>query len=99
MIIPSIERHWDMRQSQAADYKAKNFGWKVDGKLAILSLNRPEKKNPLTFDSYGELRDLFENMVYATDVKAVVITGEGGNFCSGGDVHEIIGPLVKAEMH
>lgn len=87
-----------MRKFQAAEYKAENFGWKVDGKIAILSLNRPEKKNPLTFDSYGELRDLFENMVYATDVKAMVITGEGGNFCSGGDVNEIIGPLVKAEM-
>ena len=57
-----------------------------------------ERKNPLTFDSYGELRDLFREMVYASDVKAVVFTGSGGNFCSGGDVHEIIGPLVKMDM-
>jgi enoyl-CoA hydratase/carnithine racemase len=58
----------------------------------------PDRKNPLTFDSYGELRDLFREMVYATDIKAMVFTGEGGNFCSGGDVHEIIGPLVKMDM-
>jgi enoyl-CoA hydratase/carnithine racemase len=87
-----------MREFKAADYKAKHFHWKVEGKVATLTLNRPDRKNPLTFDSYGELRDLFNDMVYATDVKAVVITGEGGNFCSGGDVHEIIGPLTKMEM-
>ncbi len=87
-----------MRKFIAADYKAQNFGWKVDGKVATLTLNRPEKKNPLTFDSYGELRDLFTNLVYASDVKAIVITGEGNNFCSGGDVHEIIGPLTKMDM-
>jgi enoyl-CoA hydratase/carnithine racemase len=87
-----------MRKFKAADYKATHFGWKVEGKVATLTLNRPEKKNPLTFDSYGELRDLFRDLVYATDVKAVVVTGEGGNFCSGGDVHEIIGPLTKMEM-
>jgi enoyl-CoA hydratase/carnithine racemase len=66
--------------------------------VATITLNRPERKNPLTFDSYGELRDLFRELVYASDVKAVVFTGEGGNFCSGGDVHEIIGPLVKMDM-
>lgn len=87
-----------MRNFKASEYKAKNFGWKVEGKVATLTLNRPDKKNPLTFDSYGELRDLFENLVYASDVKAVVVTGEGGNFCSGGDVHEIIGPLTKMDM-
>ena len=70
----------------------------VSGKVATITLNRPERKNPLTFDSYGELRDLFREMVYATDIKAVVFTGSGGNFCSGGDVHEIIGPLVKMDM-
>jgi enoyl-CoA hydratase/carnithine racemase len=58
-------------------------------------LNRPERKNPLTFDSYAELRDLFRALAYADDVKAVVITGAGENFCSGGDVHDIIGPLTK----
>ena len=60
-----------------------------------ITLNRPERKNPLTFDSYAELRDLFERLRNASDVKAVVIVGAGDNFCSGGDVHEIIGPLVE----
>ncbi|MBB4199244.1 enoyl-CoA hydratase [Rhodoblastus sphagnicola] len=87
-----------MREFRAADYKAQHFDWKVENKVATLTLNRPEKKNPLTFDSYGELRDLFTNLVYANDVKAVVLTGAGGNFCSGGDVHEIIGPLTKMDM-
>jgi enoyl-CoA hydratase/carnithine racemase len=68
------------------------------GKVAILTLDRPEKKNPLTFDSYAELRDLFRALGYAEDVKAVVVTGAGGNFCSGGDVHEIIGPLTRMSM-
>ncbi len=87
-----------MRTFKAAEYVAEHFKWTVEGKVATLTLNRPDKKNPLTFESYGELRDLFRNLVYAKDVKAVVITGEGGNFCSGGDVHEIIGPLTKMEM-
>ncbi|CAA7618733.1 enoyl-CoA hydratase family protein [Magnetospirillum sp. SS-4] len=87
-----------MRKFKAAEYKAQHFDWTVDGKVATLTLNRPDKKNPLTFDSYGELRDLFENLVYADDVKAVVVTGAGGNYCSGGDVHEIIGPLTKMDM-
>lgn len=76
-------------------YQARHFLWEcVDG-VATITLNRPERKNPLTFDSYAELRDLFGQLKYATDVKVVVITGAGGNFCSGGDVHEIIGPLVQ----
>src|ERR1022692_2430950 len=70
-------------------YKPKHFLWTVEGKVATITLNRPERKNPLTLESYGELRDLFRNLVYATDVKAVVFSGEGGNFCSGGDVHDI----------
>ena len=78
-----------------AGYQARHFGWSVAGAVATITLNRPERKNPLTFDSYAELRDLFGQLRYATDVKAVVVTGSGGNFCSGGDVHEIIGPLVK----
>jgi enoyl-CoA hydratase/carnithine racemase len=81
-----------------AAYAAKHFSYAFDAGIATITLNRPDKKNPLTFDSYGELRDLFRNFVYATDVKAVVFTGEGGNFCSGGDVHEIIGPLTKMSM-
>lgn len=77
-----------------ADYQARHFLWQVKDQVATITLNRPERKNPLTFDSYAELRDLFHNLKWAQDVKAVVIVGDGGNFCSGGDVHEIIGPLV-----
>ncbi len=77
-----------------AGYQAKHFLWQVKDQVATITLNRPERKNPLTFDSYAELRDLFHNLKWAQDVKAVVIVGDGGNFCSGGDVHEIIGPLV-----
>ncbi len=79
----------------AKDFRPKHFGWSVEGKVATVTLNRPERKNPLTFESYAELRDTFRALNYVSDVKTVVITGEGGNFCSGGDVHEIIGPLVK----
>lgn len=83
-----------------AAYEARNFLWETseDGKVATITLNRPERKNPLTFDSYAELRDLFRSLVYATDIKCVVVTGAGGNFCSGGDVHEIIGPLTRMSM-
>jgi len=85
-------------QFQAAGYHAKHFGWEVLGKVALVTLDRPERKNPLTFASYAELRDLFRALRYATDVKSVVIKGAGDNFCSGGDVHEIIGPLTKLDM-
>jgi enoyl-CoA hydratase/carnithine racemase len=87
-----------MKRIQLANYRATHFGYAVAGKVATITLNRPERKNPLTLESYGELRDLFREMVYATDVKAVVFTGEGGNFCSGGDVHDIIGKLVQMKM-
>jgi enoyl-CoA hydratase/carnithine racemase len=82
------------------DYAARHFRWQCsdDGRVATITLNRPEKKNPLTFDSYAELRDLFRNLAYASDVRAVVVAGEGGNFCSGGDVFEIIEPLTKMPM-
>ncbi|HTY68972.1 MAG TPA: enoyl-CoA hydratase family protein [Alphaproteobacteria bacterium] len=79
-------------------FKPRHFGWAVEGKVATVTLNRPERKNPLTFESYAELRDLFRDLVYAEAVKTVVVTGAGGNFCSGGDVHEIIGPLVAMDM-
>ena len=79
----------------AAGYEAKHFAWTVEAGVGHVTLNRPERKNPLTFDSYAELRDLFGNLKYASDVHAVVIAGAGDNFCSGGDVHEIIGPLVR----
>ena len=77
-----------------AGYQAQHFAWQVSDRVATITLNRPERKNPLTFESYAELRDLFHQLKWADDVRAVVLTGEGGNFCSGGDVHEIIGPLI-----
>ena len=85
----------------AADYRATHFRWSVTDRVATLTLDRPDKKNPLTFDSYAELRDLFRSLDGDDTVRAVVLTGAGGNFCSGGDVHEIIGPLTRmspAEM-
>ena len=81
-----------------ATYSADHFSYAFDAGVATLTLNRPDRKNPLTFDSYHELRNLFMALNHATDVKAVVLTGEGGNFCSGGDVHEIIGPLTEMSM-
>ena len=78
-----------------ADYAAQHFLWHCEDGVATITLNRPDRKNPLTFDSYAELRDLFVRLRLAPDVHVVVIQGAGGNFCSGGDVHEIIGPLVK----
>jgi enoyl-CoA hydratase/carnithine racemase len=78
--------------------EAKHFLWKAEGKVGVITLNRPERKNPLTFESYAELRDLFLTLQKANEIKAVVINGAGGNFCSGGDVHEIIGPLTKMQM-
>lgn len=81
-----------------ADYAAQHFRYKFQDGIAVITLDRAERKNPLTFDSYAELRDLFRAMALATDVKAVVITGAGENFCSGGDVHEIIGPLTQLDM-
>ena len=81
-----------------ASHQAQHFAYAFDAGVATLTLNRPERKNPLTFDSYAELRDLFRALNSATDVRVVVLTGAGGNFCSGGDVHEIIGPLTKMSM-
>ena len=82
------------------EYSARHFRWQCsdDGRVATLTLNRPQKKNPLTFESYAELRDLFRDLAHASDVRAVVLAGEGGNFCSGGDVFEIIEPLTKMPM-
>ena len=86
-----------MKVFNGASYKAEHFLWEVDQGVATLTLNRPERKNPLTFDSYGELRDLFRDLRYSKDVKIVILKGAGDNFCSGGDVHEIIGPLVRMQ--
>jgi enoyl-CoA hydratase/carnithine racemase len=80
-----------------ATYRPKHFAWTLEGKVATITLDRPERKNPLTFESYAELRDTFRELGRADGVKAVVVTGAGGNFCSGGDVHEIIGPLVRMQ--
>jgi enoyl-CoA hydratase/carnithine racemase len=84
--------------SDMAGLKPSHFRWRMDGKVAVISLDRPERKNPLTFESYAELRDTFRALPYADDVKAVVFGSNGGNFSSGGDVHEIIGPLVGMDM-
>jgi enoyl-CoA hydratase/carnithine racemase len=81
-----------------ATYEARNFQYGVRDAVASITLARPERKNPLTFDSYVELRDLFRAMSEAGDVKVIVLSGAGDNFCSGGDVHEIIGPLIKLDM-
>jgi enoyl-CoA hydratase/carnithine racemase len=80
------------------DFAPEHFLWSFAEGVATITLNRPERKNPLTFESYAELRDTFRALAYATEVKAVVVAGAGGNFSSGGDVHEIIGPLTKMDM-
>lgn len=85
-------------QITLGDERAEHFDWQVQDGIGTVTLNRPERKNPLTFESYAELRDLFRKLAYATDVRAVLVRGAGDNFCSGGDVHEIIGPLVRAPM-
>jgi enoyl-CoA hydratase/carnithine racemase len=83
------------------DYQARHFRFEAgaDGRVANVRLSRPERKNPLTFESYAELRDLFRGLVYASDVRTIVLSGEGGNFSSGGDVFEIIEPLTKMPTH
>jgi enoyl-CoA hydratase/carnithine racemase len=88
-----------VNQTNSSLIDPSHFLWEVDENgVALITLNRPERKNPLTFLSYAELRDTFRKLVYVDDIKAVVITGAGENFCSGGDVHEIIGPLTKLDM-
>lgn len=78
-----------------SDYQAKHFLWRVEESVGYVTLNIPERKNPLTFDSYAELRDLFRNLVYDREIRTIVISGSGDNFSSGGDVHDIIGPLTR----
>jgi len=85
-------------QIKLSNYQAKHFLWRVEDAVGYVALNIPERKNPLTFDSYAELRDLFRNLVYDTDIRAIVISGAGDNFSSGGDVHDIIGPLTRMTM-
>jgi enoyl-CoA hydratase/carnithine racemase len=81
-----------------ANLAPKHFLWSVDARVATIRLNRPERKNPLTFESYAELRDAFHALARATDVDVVILGSNGGNFCSGGDVHDIIGPLIGRPM-
>jgi enoyl-CoA hydratase/carnithine racemase len=82
-------------QFDPATYTPSHFKWSLQERVGVVTLDRPERKNPLTFDSYAELRDLFRALTAAPAVRTLVITGAGGNFCSGGDVHEIIGPLTQ----
>jgi enoyl-CoA hydratase/carnithine racemase len=84
--------------STLANFKPQHFDWRVSDRVATIKLTRPERKNPLTFDSYAELRDTFRALVYADDVDVVIFGSNGGNFCSGGDVHDIIGPLVGLDI-
>jgi enoyl-CoA hydratase/carnithine racemase len=86
------------KELKLAEYKAKYFNYSAANGIATISLNYPERKNPLSLDSYAELRDLFRDMVYATDIKAIVFASSGGNFCSGGDVKDIIAKLVQMDM-
>lgn len=79
-------------------WQPQHFLWRQESGVGVITLNRPERKNPLTFESYAELRDLFRRLAYVDEVKVIVVQGAGGNFCSGGDVHEIIGPLTKMAM-
>ncbi len=96
--LPGEPQQLPGNRAALAGYQASHFLFEVSGGVATLTLNRPDRKNPLTFESYAELRDLFRALAYADDVKAVVLTGAGDNFCSGGDVHDIIGPLTKLDM-
>lgn len=86
-----------MRTFDARGYRPQHFAFEADGKVGHVRLNRPERKNPLTFDSYAELRDFFRNLVYDPTIKTIVLDGAGDNFCSGGDVHDIIGPLIRMQ--
>jgi enoyl-CoA hydratase/carnithine racemase len=84
-----------MSEIDAKDIRPRTFRWSLSDRVATVTLNRPERKNPLTFEMYDELRDTFRRLRFVPGVRAVVIAGEGDNFSSGGDVHEIIGPLVQ----
>jgi enoyl-CoA hydratase/carnithine racemase len=96
--LPGEPQNLPGNRTSLSGYQASHFRFEAQDGVATITLNRPERKNPLTFDSYAELRDLFRALAYADDVKAIVVTGAGDNFCSGGDVHEIIGPLTKLDM-
>jgi len=80
------------------DFKPAHFNWRSKGEVAIITLKGSERKNPITFDSYAELRDSFRKLASADDIKAIVFGSNDGNFCSGGDVRDIIGPLLDRDM-
>jgi enoyl-CoA hydratase/carnithine racemase len=90
--------HSPLQPFQLERFEPRHVQWRQEGRVGVVTLNRPERKNPLTFDSYAELRDLFRALVAVEEIRAIVVTGAGGNFCSGGDVHEIIGPLTQMNM-
>ena len=92
--MDTIQRFHPLR-IDFASFAPKHFAWQRDGKVATITLNRPDKMNPITLEAYAELRDTFRDLQYAEDIKIIVITGAGENFCSGGDVVEIIGPLLE----
>jgi enoyl-CoA hydratase/carnithine racemase len=96
--LPGKPHQLPRHRQPLAHYQGEFIRYEFQQSVATITLNRPEKKNPLTFDSYAELRDLFRAMTAADDVHAIVIRGDGQNFCSGGDVHEIIGPLTGLDM-
>ena len=87
-----------MNSPKMASHAPEHFEWQVSDEVATVTLTGAERKNPLTFDSYAELRDTFRDLAYADDVKAIVLVGSGENFCSGGDVRDIIGPLTEMDM-
>src|SRR4029078_9702185 len=95
-IVPQQLGGRDM--THMAGHSPKHFLWEARKDVGTIRLNRPDRKNPLTFDAYAELRDTFRALSYADDVNAVVFLPNGRNFCSGGDVHDIIGPLVGMDM-
>ncbi|HEY6483035.1 MAG TPA: enoyl-CoA hydratase-related protein, partial [Steroidobacteraceae bacterium] len=82
-------------RTSAFDPRPRHFLWRQQGRVGLITLNRPERKNPLTFESYAELRDLFRALAGIDSIRAIVLGGAGGNFCSGGDVQQIIGPLTQ----
>lgn len=95
----SLDKSMPPRDRRNLDgYAPQHFAWRQDGAVGVITLNRPERKNPLTFESYAELRDLFRLLTQVAELRVIVLQGAGGNFCSGGDVHEIIGPLTQMSM-
>ena len=96
--LPARDPNLDRDRRNLDGYAPQHFAWRQDGAVGLITLNRPERKNPLTFESYAELRDLFRQLTQVAAVRVIVLQGAGGNFCSGGDVHEIIGPLTQMSM-